>query len=401
MKNILIVDMQVGYLNEDDNKIVKNLNNYLKNNQFGTVLYTKFITNHNGTSFKNIHWFGIYDKLDRKLAVRKLQQGKVFEKKCHGLTPLIINYLIDEKVKEIEICGVNNDNNFELILAQLNQLNIKPIILDDYIINNESCCTDIEITNDSIYKTLNGFYIGDMFSNDHKEYTDETILSFALIEWLLHTKKTTQEFQTILAYYYKLYPNKNHIYDDKFALWLENGCRNYRICEDFDGAKYSTPIGFYSKTISEIDELIEKCLIVTHNSSEAKISAKIICYSIFLLRINTYKKDLLSKINAIFNLNIEENLENNINLYKNDKNAINMAKIVLSIFVTSKTFTDAIKIATEVKQDGAILCTTCALCEAYYKDIPADIIIDCRNNLPDKFKNLLMEFSKVKNEKIY
>ena len=49
MKNIIIVDMQKGFLNKNNEFLSEKINEYLANNKFENVFYTKF--KNNGNSF--------------------------------------------------------------------------------------------------------------------------------------------------------------------------------------------------------------------------------------------------------------------------------------------------------------------------------------------------------------
>ena len=394
MKNIIIVDVQRGYVDERHKQFIINLNKYLTNNVFDTVVYTRFITNHFCDEYKNIKWCGLYDKIERKLAVKKIK-GKIFDKKRHGLTPAILNYLKAQNVKEIELCGLNNQGSIELIenLLKKNDIHVEP--LKDLITTSKIVLkSEVEPCQFQI-KTLNGFYIGDIVANNFTTFTDETILSFAVIEWLLHSSKSTQEFQKILNYYFKLYPNINNIYEEPFAKWLENGCRTYRVCESFGGAKILSPIGHYAECLGEIDELVDVSLSATHNSCIAKEGAKIICYAIWLLKSKSTQKEVLGKLNNFFAYNFTDNFEQNKELFFNERTPINFARAVLCAFVNSKSFEDALKKAESYGfEQEALMSTTASIAEAYYAEVPHELIKKCRALLPEKFKNLLEELGR-------
>lgn len=394
MKNILIVDVQKGYVDERHNQFIKNLNKYLKSNIFDTVVYTRFVTNHENDEYKNVKWFGLYDKTERKLAVKKIK-GKTFNKRCHGLTPTIIKYLKDQNVKEIELCGLDNLGSIELIenLLKKNEIHVEP--LKDLITSSKIVLLPETEPYQFQIKTLNGFYIGDIVANNFTTFTDETILSFAVIEWLLHSNKSTQEFQKILNYYFKLYPNINNIYEEPFAKWLENGCRTYRVCESFDGAKILSSIGYYAECLGEVDDLVNATLSATHNTFIAKEGAKIICYAIWLLKFKTAKNELLSKLNNFFAYDFTDNFEQSKNLFFNERTPINFARAVLCAFVNSKSFEDALKKAESYGfEQEALMSTTASIAEAYYAEVPHELIKKCREILPEKFKNLLIDLGK-------
>ena len=399
MNNILLIDIQNGFIDESHFDMIKNLNKYLKGIQFDNVIYTRFVTNHKEKTYKNIEWFGLYDKTERKLAVRKLQQGKVFDKKCHGLTPSILKYILENQIKEINVCGINNEGSIDYICDVLEKNNVKVNLLYEFIKDGKEKDSNVPqgLAPNLFIKTINGFYMGDIFSND--KITGSTILSFAVIEWLLTTKHTTQELQTIYCYYYKLFPSKFYKYDEDLALWLKNECKNYRICDNYNGIVITSAIGHYAGNLSEVDNLVEKCLCATHNNEYVIEGAKIINYAIWLLKFSTPKKDILGKLNNFFEYTFTNDILENILLFKKDKNAINFSRLILSIFVNSSSFTNAIELGKYYKLNEYCLTCLCSIAEAYYVDIPNNLIQKCKAKLPDKFKKLLIDFGKLKNEK--
>ena len=158
---------------------------------------------------------------------------------------------------------------------------------------------------------MNGFYVGDIIGNSYthenesfnkktkqfdlftnrSKFSDDTILTCATIEWLINTNKTSEEMRQLIIKYYNNYPDRTPtIYGPEFAEWAKNGCLHYRASYSNGGAMRSSPIGWYAKTLSEIDSLIENGISVTHNTKTGKLGAKIVCYAIFYLK-NSYSKE--------------------------------------------------------------------------------------------------------------
>lgn len=51
MKILMIIDMQKGFINENNQFLVDNINNLIKSNKFDKIIATKFINN--GENYKN------------------------------------------------------------------------------------------------------------------------------------------------------------------------------------------------------------------------------------------------------------------------------------------------------------------------------------------------------------
>lgn len=70
--------------------------------------------------------------------------------------------------------------------------------------------------------------------------------------------------------------------------------------------------------------------------------------------------------------------------------------MILCAFFNSNTHAEALSIAQTIDPEnmGAILSTTGAVAEAYYLDIAPDRLFACREILPPKFKQLLIDYGK-------
>ena len=88
---------------------------------------------------------------------------------------------------------------------------------------------------------MDGFYIGNIvassyaheyemlneqikdfeFFTDRSNYSDGTILTFATIDWLLHTNHSSEEMISTLKNYYKKYPDREPtIYGKDYVNWI-------------------------------------------------------------------------------------------------------------------------------------------------------------------------------------
>ncbi len=399
MKSILIVDVQNGYLGKQHNLFLANLNSYLQQNKFDFVIYTRFVTTHEGKSYKNIRWFGLYDKEEKKLAIKKLPGSVMFNKKCHGLTPAILKYITENDINEIELCGIDNQGNISLIADTLSHNGIKVHLLNSMIAKSDLQLAKLP-DEYSLYliTSLFGFYVGDIMANNKTQFSDETILSFAILQWLLNGEHTASKLQQVIVHYHKLFPDKYDIYSPGLEKWLDNNCTEFRECDDFEGVKVSTPIAFYSGSLTQIDALLEECHSFTHDSKESLESAKIVCYTIWLMRANIRKNNLIKKLSAFFNYEFSNDLQKVKAEFEQNPSSINFARLAVCIFINSTNFEEALNKALSIenyKQEFA--CVVGAMAESYFKNIPVHLVVSCRKLLPNKFKKLLIEYSKTHN----
>lgn len=138
MKNIIVVDMQKGFINKNNEFLVKNINNYLKNNTFDHIFYTKYINYKNSPFIKFLDWTDLLDEDSQQIIVDIKEGGIIIDKYGYGMDEKSIQLLKDNNITECEICGTNSDACVMAVAFNLFDNDIKPIILKDLCGTNGS-----------------------------------------------------------------------------------------------------------------------------------------------------------------------------------------------------------------------------------------------------------------------
>ena len=265
---------------------------------------------------------------------------------------------------------------------------------------------------------MNGFYIGDIIGNSYthenehfnkkvknfelfterSKFSDDTILTFATMSWLLHSDQSSQSMLALLKKYYKLYPDKNPtIYGPSFVEWIENTNGAYRSSVGNGAAMRAGIIGFYSKTEEQLERLLYESMRVTHNSEEGLKSALIVAMAVFKLRHGMQKNELKKFIEDKYNFNLTFSYdEYHENYQYRFPNAYETIRPAIVSFLQSTSFEDAIRNAVSFGGDTDTMTTiTANLAEAYYKEIPDEILNKAKTFLNSHFNRLLDEFEEV------
>ena len=129
MKNIIIVDMQKGFIKETNNHLIKKINDYLKSNTFDNIFFTKCVNDENSPYTKILNWNGITNKEEQEFMCVIPQSAKIITKNCYGLSYENIEMFKDLNITEMEICGTDTDACCLAIAFNLFDNNIKPVIL--------------------------------------------------------------------------------------------------------------------------------------------------------------------------------------------------------------------------------------------------------------------------------
>lgn len=410
MKNIIVVDMQYGYLDEYNCDSVTKINAYLENNHFDNVFFTIYTKDFEDLD-KCMFWEGFTDKNLQRVAVNKPIGSKTFEKKNYALSTFFCKYLSSKDIREVELVGINVASSIQNIQKQLTAINIDAKIIDELIFESSKVRRKDDIAYmPNILTTVNGFYYADVLCNAYKnksqntkfpdikndiKFSPTTLFNFAMIEWLGGVKKDSSDFFKILNYYYKLFPENQSSYPTAYSSWAKNGCRTYRISEDTLALKMCGVVGWYANTTQNIDNILEKSIIPVNYSEDAEQGTKMLCYTILFIRLGYSKEQIQLELQKHFELDFSKKISNQM-LTTLTKNCTNTAYISILIFLQTKNFETSIKKSLSYEDfDESLALSTILLSEAYYKKIPHELIYLCRLKLPQKFKSLLMKFTSI------
>ena len=132
-KNLLIVDMQKGFITEQNEFLIKNIENLLKNNTFDNIFATKFINTKKSPFVRFLNWNKLFDRGGQAIALSLPKHTKILRKTSYGLKQKDIQTILSCCGDEIMICGTDYDSCVLAIAFQLFDNGIKPIIVKDCI----------------------------------------------------------------------------------------------------------------------------------------------------------------------------------------------------------------------------------------------------------------------------
>ncbi len=131
MKNIIIVDMQEGFINDNNKHLVDKINTYLASNKFNNIFFTRCINNNESPYIKILNWNGMTKIDEQKFIVNIPRKAKILTKNCYGISQNDIDLFRSLNINEIEICGTDIDACILAIGFNLFDNNIKPVFIKD------------------------------------------------------------------------------------------------------------------------------------------------------------------------------------------------------------------------------------------------------------------------------
>lgn len=261
---------------------------------------------------------------------------------------------------------------------------------------------------------MDGFYIGNIVGSSYSHefemlneqtkdfelftnrsfYSDDTILTFATIDWLLHTNHSSKEMIKVLKKYYERFPDKSPtIYGKDYVNWITSNPKSFKKSWSNGGAMRASVIGWFAKDIEQLKELVDKAISPTHDTIEAKLSAEVVALSVYLMRNGRSKEELKNYLDYTYDYYLDQKLDLLRNSYEFTNDCKETVRPALIAFLQSTSFEDALRNAISLGGDSDTIANiTCSIAQAYYKDIPENILLKARSYLPQEFIELLNEF---------
>ncbi len=230
----------------------------------------------------------------------------------------------------------------------------------------------------------------DLF-NPRCRFTDDSVLTIAVADAILNSKS----YQDAILEYGKRYPGVG--YGGRFKEWLRmDDPQPYNSWGNGSAMRVS-PVGWAFNTEAEVMNAARLSAIVTHNHPEGVKGAQAVAMCIFLARNGKSKQEIKEYVELVFEYNLNERLDDIRFVYKFDVSCQGSVPESIIAFLESTDFEDAIRNAISIGGDSdTIACIAGAIAEAFYKDIPENIILETKKRLPSNFINILDKFARVR-----
>ncbi|WP_257005736.1 ADP-ribosylglycohydrolase family protein [Alistipes senegalensis] len=255
-----------------------------------------------------------------------------------------------------------------------------------------------------IYKGgLLGAIIGDIVGsrfewNNHKstifnlftpsnKFTDDTVMTIAIADWLLHGESLVDAMKDWAA----KYPNRG--YGSKFWQWLFIW-RNKEPYNSYGNgsAMRVSPCGYFAQTLDEALDLAKQSAELTHNHPEGIKGAQAIAASVFLARQQIAKTEIRDYIESTFDYNLHRTCNEIRPIYEFNMTCQGSCPEAIIAFLESSDYESAIRLAVSLGGDSdTIACMTGGIAAAYY-GIPDEIVYNAKEYLPDDILTIILEF---------
>ena len=269
----------------------------------------------------------------------------------------------------------------------------------------------------SVYEFQNTKDYNFKFFNSESAYTDDSVMTMAVANWLLRDKEHTyQGLEDSMIYFAENCPCPMGGYGTGFYFWLfrpsglspfndrygvppyksRTGRHPYGSWGNGSAMRVSA-VGWFFNPLEETERVAAISAAITHNHPEGIKGAQATAAAIFLARTGKTKEEIRTYIEKTYGYDLHKTWEYWHPIYDWESSCQGTVPQAIICFLDATSFEDAIRKAVSLGGDSDTLaCISGGIAEAYYRDIPKWVVDRVTEPLPTLFKEILVEFDKHK-----
>ena len=219
--------------------------------------------------------------------------------------------------------------------------------------------------------------------------TDDTVMTIATADVLL------RKHDYVVAYkdWGRRYPRAG--YGDTFMNWLLSDCQEPYNSWGNGSAMRISPVGWAFDTLEETLAEAELSSKVTHNHPEGIKGAQSVAAAMFLARTGKSKQEIKEYVESVFGYDLSRTTDQIRPDYKFDVSCQGSVPESIICFLESDNFVHALQLAISIGGDtDTIACITGGIAEAFYREIPDELVDFAKIRLFEPMKAVIAEFRK-------
>ena len=223
------------------------------------------------------------------------------------------------------------------------------------------------------------------------DYTDDSVMSMAVAQWLLtDVQHTEEELSAIMRGFSKEYPCPKGGYGSMFLGWLlDSEAKAYGSWGNGAAMRVSA-VGWMFDTLEETERIAEISASVSHNHPEGIKGAQATAAAIFMARTGSTKAEIKTYITNRFGYDLDRMYESVHATYHWESSCQGTVPEAIIAFLASHDYESSIRMAVALGGDSDTLaCINGGIAEAFYKEIPMEIRQSAIDRLPLEFVYIL------------
>ncbi len=229
------------------------------------------------------------------------------------------------------------------------------------------------------------------FYNPLCRVTDDTVMTIATAAALLGDKNYTAHYQ----YWGKKYLNVG--YGKAFKDWIiEPNPQPYNSWGNGSAMRVS-PIGWVFDTLAATEAEAKVSAECTHNHLEGIKGAQSVAAAIFMARTGATKSEIKQYISMVYHYDLERTIDAIRPNYRFDVSCQGSVPESIIAFLQGENMEQTIRLAISLGGDtDTMACIAASIAEAFYKEIPSEMIDFVYQKLNPNLKIVLDCFEKIK-----
>jgi ADP-ribosylglycohydrolase len=220
-------------------------------------------------------------------------------------------------------------------------------------------------------------------------FTDDSILTIAVADAILHQKDYVTAFQE----YYRKYPNPMGSYGARFHVWAASANPEPYHSWGNGSAMRVSPVAYAFNTLDEVLQAAKQTAEVSHNHPEGIKGAQATAAAIFLARTGQSKAAIRGYITSTFDYDLNRTVDDIRPVYQYNESCQGTVPEAIVAFLDSTDFEDAVRNAVSLGGDSDTLtCITGGIAEAFYGGLPDTIAQSVWNRLDDSLTQITQQF---------
>lgn len=225
---------------------------------------------------------------------------------------------------------------------------------------------------------------------EHSTYTDDTILTLAVANWLIKDRSSEKVLVDELQYFGNTYPTGG--YGGNFSGWLQQENPEPYGSWANGSAMRVSPCAWVAESLEEAQELAYTSAVVTHNHPDGIKGALTTCDAIYLARIGAKKEEIKDHIELRYGYNLSRSLNEIRPDYTMQLSCKLSVPESIICFLEARDFEDAIRNAVSLGGDADTQAAIAGSIASAYWDVPEDMVSEAVNILDDRLLNVLIDF---------
>lgn len=198
-------------------------------------------------------------------------------------------------------------------------------------------------------------------------FTDDSILSIAVADWLLEGNLNKDRLIATLKHYVKEFPNPTGGYGSRFQQWVfSNENEPYNSWGNGSAMRVAA-VGWAFNTLEETENVAKLTAEITHNHMEGIKGAQATAAAIFMARTCSTKQEIKEYIENKFGYNLSRTCDEIRPTYYFNESCAGTVPEAIIAFLDSFDFETAIRLAVSLGKDtDTLACITGGIAEAFY-----------------------------------